>query len=140
MAMSVKAVRYLFQRITMLRFCFAQASTRGRGSLLGTRMRWALPCIRSNFAGGRSASPITPVFLLPAARNYGKGAAFFTNEHRETRKSLTIPPPGTLRRKHRLKGQICSCNGSTLVYRTGVVSYYNGLNKSLLSFPRDSTM
>ena len=39
-----------------------------------------------------------------------------------------------------LKGQICSCDGSTLVYRTGVVSYYNGLNKSLLSFPRDSTM
>ena len=40
----------------------------------------------------------------------------------------------------RPKGQICSCDGSTLVYRTGVVSYYNGLNKSLLSFPRDSTM
>ena len=42
--------------------------------------------------------------------------------------------------KNWLKGQICSCDGSTLVYRTGVVSYYNGLNKSLLSFPRDSTM
>lgn len=55
MAMSVKAVRHLFQRITMLRFCFAQASTRGRGSLLSIRMRWALTYTRPNFAGGYSA-------------------------------------------------------------------------------------
>ena len=31
-----------------------------------------------------------------------------------------------------MKGQICSCDGSTSLYRTGIVGHYNTLNKPLL--------
>ena len=34
-----------------------------------------------------------------------------------------------------IKGQICSCDGSTSLYRTGIVGHYNTQNKPLLSLP-----